>query len=108
MDVKLRQLNDAVPVDPESLLSSTLPSATISPDDRLEQALAELREAAAGELLENLIQVSPGRFEVIVLDVLHRLGYGASHHDLLRVDGTGDGGKAGVIRSEEHTSELQP
>src|SRR3546814_19242926 len=66
MDVKLRQLNDAVPVDPESLLSSTLPSATISPDDRLEQALAELREAAAGELLENLLQVSPGRFEVIV------------------------------------------
>src|SRR3546814_17863795 len=85
------------PVHPESLLSPTLPSATISPEYLLEQALAERREAAAGELLENLLQVSPGRFEVIVLDVLHRLGYGASRHDLLRVGGTGDGGIDGVI-----------
>src|SRR3546814_3549028 len=34
---------------------------------------------------------------VIVLGVLHRLGYGASRHDLLRVGGTGDGGIDGVI-----------
>ncbi len=97
MDVKLKQPNDAVPVNPEPLVNPTLLSATVSPDDRLEQALAELREATAGELLENLLQVSPRRFEVIVLDVLHRLGYGASRHDLQRVGGSGDGGIDGVI-----------
>jgi len=59
--------------------------------------LIELRGATAGELLESLRQVSPGRFEVIVLDVLHRLGYGARRHDLLRVGGSGDGGIDGVI-----------
>lgn len=59
--------------------------------------MIELREATAGELLESLRQVSPGRFEVIVLDVLHRLGYGARRHDLLRVGGSGDGGIDGVI-----------
>lgn len=32
----------------------------------------------ADEVLENLLQVSPSRFEVIVLDVLHRLGYGST------------------------------
>ena len=97
MDVRLRQLNDAVPVDPHPPVSPTAPSATVSPDDRLEQAIAELREATANELLESLLQVSPGRFEVIVLDVLHSLGYGTSRHDLQRVGGSGDGGIDGVI-----------
>ncbi len=33
-----------------------------------EQALNEIRESVAEELLENLLQVSLARFEVIVLD----------------------------------------
>lgn len=45
-------------------------SATVSPDDRLEQALRELCDATAADLLDNLLRVSPNRFEVIVLDVL--------------------------------------
>lgn len=96
-DVKLKPRNGAVPVEPESSVSPAIPSATISPDDRLEQALAELREATAGELLDSLLQVPPERFEIIVLDVLHRLGYGASRHDLQRVGGSGDAGIDGVI-----------
>ncbi|MEH1678667.1 restriction endonuclease, partial [Salmonella enterica] len=43
------------------------------------------------------LQVSPARFEVIVLDVLHRLGYGGHRGDLQRVGGTGDGGIDGII-----------
>jgi len=78
--------------------AASLPtSATASPDDRLEQALRELRDAVAIDLLDSLKRVSPGRFEVIVLDVLHRLGYGASRNDLQRVGGSGDGGIDGVI-----------
>lgn len=72
-------------------------SATASPDDRLGDALAELRRAAADELLETLAKVSPSYFEVIVLDLLHRMGYGASRADLQRVGGSGDGGIDGVI-----------
>jgi len=49
------------------------------------------------ELLENLMQVSPARFEVIVLDVLHRLGYGGHRDDLQRVGGSGDGGIDGIV-----------
>ncbi|ODS54098.1 MAG: restriction endonuclease [Acidobacteria bacterium SCN 69-37] len=73
------------------------PSAKASPDDRLEQALGELRQAVASELLEQLSQVSPQYFETIVLDLLHRMGYGASRADLQRVGGVGDGGIDGVI-----------
>ncbi|NLN62647.1 MAG: restriction endonuclease [Myxococcales bacterium] len=78
-------------------VSSECVDTTLSPDDRLEQALAELRSATAAELLENLLRVSPNRFEVIVLDVLHGLGYGTNRNDLQRVGGSGDGGIDGVI-----------
>ncbi|BBL34532.1 Mrr restriction system protein [Nitrosomonas stercoris] len=72
-------------------------SGQASPDDQLEQALQALRQATAGELLEVLLAVTPSRFEVIVLDVLHGLGYGISRQDLQRVGGSGDAGIDGVI-----------
>ena len=72
-------------------------TVTASPDDRLEQALRELRGAVAAELLETLAAVSPSQFESIVLDLLHAMGYGASRSDLQRVGGSGDGGIDGII-----------
>lgn len=97
MDVKLKSSTDAIPLDGQKEATLVTSSATVSPDDRLEQALQELRAATAADLLDNLLQVSPNRFEVIVLDVLHSLGYGASRNDLQRVGGSGDGGIDGVI-----------
>lgn len=68
-----------------------------TPDDRLQTALDEIRASVVGELLERLLQVSPKYFETIVLDVLHKLGYGTSRSDLQQVGGSGDGGVDGVI-----------
>ena len=42
-------------------------------------------------------RVSPKFFEVIVLDVLHKLGYGTSRSDLQRVGRSGDGGIDAII-----------
>lgn len=70
---------------------------TVSPDDRLEQALSELRQGVVAELLDLLLQVSPQYFETIVLDLLHKMGYGTSRADLVRVGRSGDGGIDGVI-----------
>lgn len=97
MNVKLKQQPYAVDLDPRPAAPNQEELAKSSPDDRLDQALKELRDAIADELLENLLQVSPARFEVIVLDVLHRLGYGGHRDDLQRVGGTGDGGIDGII-----------
>jgi restriction system protein len=72
-------------------------TVTASPDDRLESALLELRQTVRAELLESLGQVAPASFETIVLDLLHRMGYGTSRTDLQRVGGTGDGGIDGII-----------
>ncbi len=98
-DVRLRPA-----VDEESL-APLLPgvggppviNVVASPDDRLEAAVAELRSTTTAELLETLAQVSPKFFETIVLDVLHKLGYGTSRGDLARVGRSGDGGIDGVI-----------
>ncbi|MBX4650220.1 restriction endonuclease [Klebsiella michiganensis] len=95
--VKLKQQPDAVDLDPQPQVLDHEELAKSSPDDRLEQALKEIRSAVADDVLENLLQVSPSRFEVIVLDVLHRLGYGGHRDDLQSVGGTGDGGIDGVI-----------
>jgi len=53
---------DAVPVEPVAAAGSTPESSVLSPDDRLDQALAELRDATANELHDSLLQVSPARF----------------------------------------------
>ena len=98
MDVRLKP-----PATGESLASPALlqtpvlESAVASPDDRLGEALSELRRSVAAELLETLGLVSPSFFETIVLDLLHRMGYGANRADLQRVGGSGDGGIDGVI-----------
>lgn len=95
--VKLRSPVDAVALDGTDPIELAPGSPVLSPDDRLDGALAELKSATAAELLDCLLRVSPGRFEIIVLDILHRLGYGANRSDLLRVGGAGDGGIDGVI-----------
>ena len=68
-----------------------------SPEERLGQAIQELRQSAEAELLQLLASVSPSFFESIVLDLLHRMGYGANRSDLQRVGGSGDAGIDGVI-----------
>jgi restriction system protein len=95
---RLRPPLDVVDAESAKPPPSAPPSSAVaSPDDRLVQALAELRQSAESELLELLAAVSPSFFEAIVLDLLHRMGYGASRADLQRVGGAGDGGIDGII-----------
>lgn len=86
----------AVANDP-GVSTARAPASIESPDDRLARAVEELRTAAESELLEMLADVSPSFFETIVLDLMHRMGFGASRADLQRVGGSGDGGVDGVI-----------
>jgi restriction system protein len=94
-DVPLKTLATSNAASPPSLAAAA--ASTSSPDDRLDAALSEIRKTVAAELLETLSQVSPKFFEAIVLDLLHKMGYGASRNDLQRVGGSGDGGIDGII-----------
>ena len=81
--------------EPETIAGPTV--SVESPDDRIEHALAELRESVAHDLLERIGQASPRFFENLVLELLHAMGYGARLEDAQRVGGSGDGGIDGII-----------
>lgn len=92
IDVRLRPVPGGDPGEVD-----TVDDEVLSPDDRLQTALEEIRASVAVELLELLSQVTPKYFETVVLDVLHKLGYGTRRSDLQRVGGSGDGGIDGII-----------
>jgi restriction system protein len=99
------QLAELTTVDPGSRLREAPPGSdrppdlglVQSPDERLDDALQEIANAVAEELLEVILQASPKFFEFLVLDLLHAMGYGTSRTDLQRVGGSGDGGIDGII-----------
>jgi restriction system protein len=68
-----------------------------SPTERIDRAVDEINQNVAEELLDLIGKSSPTFFENLVLDLLHRMGYGTSRADLRRVGGTGDGGIDGII-----------
>jgi restriction system protein len=72
-------------------------SDSASPDERIDQAISELNDSVASELLDMIGRSSPTFFEHLVLDLLHALGYGTSKLDLQRVGGSSDGGIDGII-----------
>lgn len=68
-----------------------------SPDERIDSAAKEINESLSAELLEAIATVTPIRFEQMVLDVLHAMGYGATRADLKETTASGDGGIDGII-----------
>ena len=89
-----KTLNDS-PSETNAALTET--ELTQSPEDRLNSALKEIKQSTQSDLLELLSNVSPTYFETVVLDVLHKMGYGADRTDLQRVGQTGDEGIDGII-----------
>jgi len=68
-----------------------------SPDDLLQKALAQIKASVEQDVLERLRQVPPQKFESLVLDLLHAMGYGLNRQSLRRVGGSGDGGIDGIV-----------
>lgn len=79
--------------------AATAPAAGagMSARERVEAAVREITEVVAADVLAMVLDVPPERFERIVLDVLHRMGYGARRQDLRHTGGAGDGGIDGEI-----------
>lgn len=74
---------------------------TATPEERIEAAYQELRQAVAAELRERIHTMPPTSFEDLVLDVLHKMGYGDGTEDSrLRTGRSGDQGIDGTIRED--------
>lgn len=70
---------------------------TRSPREQIEDAIGRIKASVASDLLENIAKQTPAEFEDLVLDVLHKLGYGMSREALQRVGRSGDGGIDGIV-----------
>jgi restriction system protein len=74
---------------------------TATPEERIDSAYQELRQALIAELQDRISAMSPTAFEDLVLDVLHAMGYGDDTADSrLRTGGSGDAGIDGVIQED--------
>lgn len=75
------------------------PSAT--PEEVVEAAYRALHAALRTELLDRILQNSPGFFEQVIVDLLVAMGYGGSHRNASEQLGkSGDGGVDGVINED--------
>ena len=93
--------SEAATANPEKMQiaqdTSMLAAESDSPDDMMTKALAQIRGSVERDVLERLRQVSPQKFETLVLDLLHAMGYGLNRESLKRVGGSGDGGIDGIV-----------
>ena len=86
----------------EEIIPSEATSADpLPPNERIEEALAQLNESLASDLREQLARMDPFRFEQLVVDLLFAMGYGGSREEAARVTKkTGDEGIDGVINED--------
>ncbi|MBR3328148.1 MAG: restriction endonuclease [Atopobiaceae bacterium] len=68
-----------------------------SPDERIDEAAAELDESLSDELLQMIMDKEPAFFEKLVVDLIERMGYGRGRVTQY----SGDGGIDGMVTTDE-------
>ena len=82
--------------------STILSESKQTPQNTLDLAYAEIKEALADEVLSEVLKQSPSFFEMLVVTLLEKMGYGGSQEDPGTVVGqTGDEGIDGIIREDK-------
>jgi len=72
-----------------------------TPEEAMERAAQQLREALEIDLLERVRNAEPAFLEQVVIDLLVAMGYGGGDPDMGRVTGrSGDGGIDGTVRED--------
>lgn len=78
------------------------PKVKETPTEQLEQAYAEINKDLAEEILTKLLEMSPAKFEQVVLDMMLAMGYGNSNDNSAKVTQQGhDDGIDGVIPEDK-------
>jgi restriction system protein len=76
------------------------PESEITPQERIESAVSEIERALAADIVQRVQNLSPKFLEVVVLELLHAMGYGASESSIEHVGGPGDEGVDGIIHQD--------
>ncbi len=72
-----------------------------TPMEQLEQAIAEIEDTVASDLVKKIQGLHPDGLEKLILKLLQAMGYGASEEMLHHVGGSGDEGIDGVIFQDQ-------
>ena len=86
--------SESVPVETEQ-------QATETPDDTFEEAFKQITDNLADEVLSEVIKLSPVAFEQMVIDLLHKMGYGAFENSGRTTPVTNDEGIDGIIMEDK-------
>lgn len=71
-----------------------------TPQEQIDSAIEELENAVAIELVQKIRSQSPKFLELVVLELLRAMGYGASDSSIEHLGGPGDEGVDGVINQD--------
>jgi restriction system protein len=72
-----------------------------TPEEEIESAYLNIRQSLSDEILQTVKNCSPAFFEILVIDVLVKMGYGGTRKDAGRAIGkSGDGGIDGIINED--------
>ena len=75
---------------------------SITPHELLESGYLSIKNELAGELLSTIKNISPSKFEKLVIDLLVKMGYGGSIKEAATVVGkSGDEGIDGIIKEDK-------
>jgi len=73
-----------------------------TPDDLISFGYQKLRDEISKELLNSIMNCSPGFFEKLVVDLLVKMGYGGSKEEAGKaIGGSGDEGIDGIIKEDK-------
>ena len=73
-----------------------------TPEESLETAYQKIRKSLASELINKVVELSPGFFEKLVVELLVKMGYGGSIKDAGKAMGkSGDEGIDGTIKEDK-------
>jgi restriction system protein len=86
--------------DEENDEVASAPESEITPQERIESAVSEIERALAADIVQRVRNLSPKFLEVVVLELLHAMGYGASESSIEHVGGPGDEGVDGIIHQD--------
>ncbi|MCJ1900477.1 MULTISPECIES: restriction endonuclease [Paracoccus] len=82
--------------------SVAAPLAAATPEEHIETAYAQLDAALAEDLLEQVLALTPARFERLIVELLLAMGYGDGRTEMGQAIGkSGDGGIDGVVNEDK-------
>ncbi|MBP7845789.1 MAG: restriction endonuclease [Proteobacteria bacterium] len=73
----------------------------MDPEEKINHGYKEIKQILIDELREKLLEVSPTKFEELVLDLIRSLGYGIETGKVEHTGGSGDFGIDGIVHLDK-------